>query len=133
MFHQHERVFVPYLPYPLCTCDFMYSNGQTIHHAMVAATPEIRNGPRIGRAKYSGKLRRPVSTKMKYDVIRPSVLTQVTPKPWRKQTTQFQNTYLYIHSVHDKVSLTYIAFLFYKNIPEFKDLRKRIHECMYVV
>lgn len=72
-----------YLPYPLCTCDFMYSNGHTTHQPRVAATPEIRKGPSIGRLKCSGKFLRPVSTSMKYVHISPIVRTHVMPNPWQ--------------------------------------------------
>ncbi len=29
----------------ILTWDFMYSSGQTTHHAIVAATPDNKNGP----------------------------------------------------------------------------------------
>ena len=69
----------------------MYSRGHTSHHASVAARPEVRNGPRSGRLNWSGKCLRPLSTKIKYDVIRPSVRAHVIPKPWRNHVYHFKD------------------------------------------
>ena len=62
----------------------MYSKGQTIHQANVAAIPDVRKGPTAGRENRSGKCRLPESTNIKYVVMRPIVLTHVTPKPYKQ-------------------------------------------------
>ena len=62
----------------------MYSKGQMIHQANVAAIPDVRKGPTAGRENRSGKCRLPESTNIKYVVMRPIVLTHVTPKPYKQ-------------------------------------------------
>ena len=50
----------------------------------VAAIPEARKGPNKGLLNCSAKCLLPLSTRMKYVVIRPMVRHHVMPKPWIK-------------------------------------------------
>jgi hypothetical protein len=72
----------------------MYSNGHTIHHAKVAAMPDVKNGPMKGFLKCSGKCLLPESTSIKYVVINPIVLTHVTPKPYKKSVGTISYQYI---------------------------------------
>ena len=58
----------------------------TVCKGYVAAVPDTRNGPMMLWLKTSGKCRLCVSIRMKYVVMRPSVLAHVTPNPWGKNT-----------------------------------------------
>ena len=60
-----------------------FFNPLTFWKRYVAATPDIRNGPRRGRLKYSLMCLRIESRSTKYVVISPTVRTHVTPKPCR--------------------------------------------------